>query len=149
MPAGTTWTSAEDTKLKSAVAKHGENDWAAVSKAVGGGRTGPACQGRWMTALKENLTRGGWTDEEDAYLLKIYEGEGKGKFGSWSTRAIELGRKFHNGVRRGGAETCNRWTKLTKDSKKEKSKSAKSASNDQKAAKSAAKSATKKKLNKK
>ena len=116
---GKAWTSAEDKRLSSAVAKlHAESDiknqklWEAVAKAVGGGRTGPACLGRWMTSVGTGITRGNWSDAEDKELLRMF---GDPSTPSWSKRAIALGLKFHGGVRRGGAETCSRYFLLKKN----------------------------------
>ena len=124
MPAGGSWSSAEDTRLAAAVKKHGDRAWATVAKAVAGGRTAAACQGRWMTHGNQNITRGGWTAKEDAALVKMFSDP---KTPSWATRAIALGKQFHNGKRRGGAETCARYMLLKKQGKtSEKKQDAKS-----------------------
>ena len=115
---GKAWVDVEDKRLSAAVTKLGADKdlknsklWTAVAKAVGGGRTGPACLGRWMTAVGTGVTRGNWTAEEDAELLRMFSDPATP---SWSTRAVALGKKFHCGVRRGGAETCNRYFALKK-----------------------------------
>ena len=119
------WTHVQDERLRAAVARHakpesagaieGRNaDWVAVAADVKCGRSAAGCQARWISKLSQNVTRGGWTDEEDAALLEMFKSPA---FGSWSLRATELGRRFHGGVRRGGGETCARYTALTKKGK--------------------------------
>jgi hypothetical protein len=89
----------------------GEDNWNAVAAVMKGGRTGPACLGQWITKLKPGITRGNWSAEEDAALLSMYESK---THNTWVKRSIELGRLFHNGHRRGGAETCSRYFLLKK-----------------------------------
>lgn len=115
------WTAAEDARLAAAVATEGADAklqnrtlWDVVAKAVGGGRTGPACTGRWMTSVSPDVARGNWTAAEDAALLAMFKDPATP---SWATRALALGERFHGGVRRGGAETCERYFKLTKELK--------------------------------
>lgn len=81
------------------------------------GKTAAACLARWMTKVsdaKTEVTRGNWTNEEDDALVKMFS---SAEFNSWSKRAIQLGKLFHKGVRRGGAETCSRYFELVKKKK--------------------------------
>ena len=125
LSSGKSWTETEDAALLAAAKAAGVSsskptgaDWAAVAAKVGGGRSAAACLGRWMTkaAPADAVTRGGWTAAEDAALLAMV---GDPATPSWATRAVALGARFHNGVRRGGAETCARYFALKKQQGKQ------------------------------
>lgn len=127
------WTSQEEETLRKLVAdfktknptiavdKQSSPVWEQVSKNKSlKGKSAAACLARWMTKVsdsKTEVTRGNWTKEEDDALIKMFSSP---EFNSWSKRAIQLGKLFHNGVRRGGAETCDRYFGLIKNSKNKK-----------------------------
>ena len=48
------WTSAEDTKLRKLVQRHGAAAWATKAKQLGGRRTGAAVRSRWQMHLRPN-----------------------------------------------------------------------------------------------
>lgn len=121
---GSSWTSSEEAKLRKIVTdlkkenpeKYPRIDkqgpfWTEVAKKHKNGRSAAACLGRWMTKVGGDITRDNWTEKEDKALLSMFKSK---EFNSWSKRAIELGKKFHGGKRRGGAEVCSRYMMLTK-----------------------------------
>ncbi|KAF0702995.1 Aste57867_7715 [Aphanomyces stellatus] len=118
---GTSWSAKEDKKLRKAVNEQGKGhhaNWKLVASKVAG-RTPGACQGRWNTALDPSVDRSPWIPELDAKLLKLYKDP---LFNSWSKRAAKLaeGKVGPNGepMRRSGADTCDRYFKLTKSKAK-------------------------------
>lgn len=124
-PKTNAWTSSEEVKLRKIVTDLQQSDphkydhridkqcpfWDEVAKKMGNGRTAAACLGRWMTKVGGDITRGNWTETEDQSLLAMFKSKA---LNSWSKRAIELGKKFHGGKRRGGAEVCSRYMLLSK-----------------------------------
>ena len=77
------WTDAEDAVILEHVAQYGAQEWARCAEAVGGGRTFGAVSTRWHGILKkidrgraalanapDVQRQGGWTDAEDAALLR-------------------------------------------------------------------------------
>jgi hypothetical protein len=106
---GAAWSKQEEQKLGKLVSAHGDADWKLIAIKLGNGRSAAACQARWITKVAPNVTRGNWSPAEDKALLELYTDP---EFNSWSKRAIELGRRFHKGVRRGGGETCKRYMDL-------------------------------------
>ena len=118
------WTFSEEAKLRKIVNQLQQSDpvkyeridelspfWTEVANQHKNGRSAAACLARWMTKVGGDITHGNWTETEDQTLLDMYSSE---TFNSWSKRVIELGKKFHGGKRRGGAEVCNRYMLLTK-----------------------------------
>jgi hypothetical protein len=69
---GKKWSAVEDNKLKDAVQRHGEKDWAAISALVPG-RTRNQCGHRWRDVLNPSVAltagrKGKWTEDEDSKL---------------------------------------------------------------------------------
>ena len=131
LSSGSSWTTQEESKLKKLVEEWKSNNkeyfsskenkklekqscpaWNHVAKSMKG-RSASACLGRWMVKVGNDVIRGNWTDAEDKALVAMMKSK---VHDSWSKRAIELGRRFHKGVRRGGAETCSRYMQLQKNS---------------------------------
>ena len=121
MSSGSSWQPGDDETLRAAVGKcratfpewdamKGTKEWTAVAKIVGRGRTGPACQARWITALSDDVYRGPWTEDEDAALLKLMADP---TTNSWSKRGDALA-ALHQGRRRGGGDTWQRYFLLKK-----------------------------------
>ncbi|ETV66411.1 hypothetical protein H257_17187 [Aphanomyces astaci] len=123
---GTSWSGKEDKKLKKAVEAQGKShkaNWKLVASKVPG-RTAGACQGRWNTVLDPLVDRSPWTPELDAQLLELYKDP---LYDSWSKRAAKLAEgKFgpdgKQPMRRSGADTCDRYFKITKSKKAPKTK---------------------------
>ncbi|ETV93999.1 hypothetical protein H310_12055 [Aphanomyces invadans] len=120
---GTSWSAKEDKKLRKAVLEQGKGhkaNWKLVAAHVPG-RTPGACQGRWNTVLDPSVDRSPWTPELDAQLLQLYKDP---VYNSWSKRAAKLaeGKVGPNGevMRRSGADTCDRYFKITKAKKGDK-----------------------------
>jgi hypothetical protein len=86
---GGKWTGIEDSKLRDAVEKHGDKDWAAVALLVSG-RTKIKCYNRWFEALDPSINRtkrrtGKWPADEDSKLKTAVETHG-GK--DWAAIAL-------------------------------------------------------------
>jgi hypothetical protein len=82
------WTPEEDERLASAVHALGTEDWPAVARAVGGGRTRFQCAQRWNRGLDPRLSKGNWTQEEEQALLTAVEVHGTK---AWTRIAGALG----------------------------------------------------------
>ncbi|KAF5387285.1 hypothetical protein D9757_006865 [Collybiopsis confluens] len=65
------WTSIEDSFLREAVEQYG-TDWAAVSRALSGRRSGDQCSKRWRQVVNPSINRDPWTKEDDRLLLQLY-----------------------------------------------------------------------------
>ncbi|KIK60787.1 hypothetical protein GYMLUDRAFT_73637 [Collybiopsis luxurians FD-317 M1] len=65
------WTSGEDSLLRKAVELHG-TDWAAVSRAFAGRRSGDQCSKRWRQVVNPTINRDPWSENEDRLLLQLY-----------------------------------------------------------------------------
>jgi hypothetical protein len=79
------WTADEDSKLKDAVQKYGDNNWVAIATLVPG-RTKIQCYHRWRDTLDPSIGRGSgrtgkWTADEDSKLkdsVKTHSGKNWG-----------------------------------------------------------------------
>ncbi|KAF5388677.1 hypothetical protein D9757_004777 [Collybiopsis confluens] len=65
------WTSGEDVLLTTAVEQYG-SDWAAVSRAFAGRRSGDQCSKRWRQVVNPSINRDPWSAEDDRLLLQLY-----------------------------------------------------------------------------
>jgi hypothetical protein len=63
------WTPEEDEKLRDAVHVHGTESWGRVSSCVPH-RSGRQCRERWIGQLAPFVSKGHWTRDEDAILLR-------------------------------------------------------------------------------
>lgn len=79
------WTSAEDSALKSAVARHGEKNWKAIAEHVPG-RNHVQCLQRWKKVLRPGLVKGHWTGDEDS-LLRVLVARGPK---NWGEVAVQI-----------------------------------------------------------
>ncbi|KAJ4893938.1 Cell division cycle 5-like protein [Raphanus sativus] len=80
------WSSSEDAKLKSGVAKYGEMKWASVSASVmNHRRSAKACKERF-SELKEPK----WTEEDDDHLKRLVKSFGLNVL--WTTVATTMSR---------------------------------------------------------
>ena len=64
------WTAAEDALLVQAATKYGGKRWSAVAVEVKSRNATQCCQ-RWNNALRPDLSKGSWTEEEDAVLIGL------------------------------------------------------------------------------
>jgi len=64
------WSSDEDSSLKTLVTLHGTSKWTTVADALGG-RSGKQCRERWHNHLNPDVKKGGWTAGEDRIIIKM------------------------------------------------------------------------------
>jgi hypothetical protein len=74
------WEGKEDSKLKDAVQKLGDNDWGIIAALVPG-RTKRQCNNRWHDALNPSITltagrKGKWEEDEDSKLKDAVQTHG-------------------------------------------------------------------------
>jgi hypothetical protein len=65
------WSQIEDTRLLAALHKFGTDNWGTVAQFVGNNRTRSQCSQRWQRGLDPRISRGRWTAEDEAKLLKL------------------------------------------------------------------------------
>lgn len=84
------WSTDEDNRLIMAVNIYGTENWPAVSRFVGQGRTRGQCSQRWVRVLDPKISKRPWTAKEDLELCKAVE-----KFGerNWMRVAESLGNR--------------------------------------------------------
>ena len=85
-PEKTKWTTDEDTKLKAAVAQHDGKNWKLIASYLPG-KSEVQCLHRWNKVLNPDLTKGPWTEKEDAQVLELVARLGPKK---WSVIASHL-----------------------------------------------------------
>lgn len=78
------WTAQEDQKLIDAVRTHQKN-WKAIASCVGT-RTPAQCLHRWKQSRDPSISRGKWTEEDDAKLVAAVEKCGR----QWARIAAEI-----------------------------------------------------------
>ena len=83
------WTPDEDEQLRRATAVFG-NSWIDVAAYVEG-RNNEQCRDRYQEYLNPSLTKGKWSADEDAALLRAVEQIGEGKWKEVS-RVLNIGR---------------------------------------------------------
>jgi uncharacterized protein (DUF2237 family) len=74
------WTEDEDSKLKSSMQTHGDQDWVTIAKMVSS-RTNIQCRARWQDVVDPSITlragrMGKWTKNEDTKLKKSVQMHG-------------------------------------------------------------------------
>lgn len=84
------WSPEEDQKLAQAISIFGASCWTKISEFIGGTRTQAQCSQRWNRVINPQISRSGWTFEEEEKLLNLVE-----KFGDrkWSKIAHEMGNR--------------------------------------------------------
>ncbi|CAG9327378.1 unnamed protein product [Blepharisma stoltei] len=102
------WTEKEDQVLMELVKKRGTKKWTAISKELNDLmyhgkliRHGKQCRERWGNHLNPSLKKGGWTADEDMYILKRQQEIGS----KWSQISKELQGRTENSVK-------NRWKSI-------------------------------------
>lgn len=90
------WSPEEDTKLKSYIDQHGTGgNWIALPHKIGLKRCGKSCRLRWLNYLRPNLKHGGFSEEEDETICRLYS-----RIGSrWSLIAAQLPGRTDNDIK--------------------------------------------------
>jgi hypothetical protein len=84
------WQPLEDQRLLCGIYRFGIENWTAISKFVGNGRTRSQCSQRWYRGLDPSISKVSWTQEEECHLLSIV-----GEIGqrSWTQIAARMGNR--------------------------------------------------------
>ena len=69
------WSTQEDNMLIAAVCRYGTKSWVRIAKMVPG-RTGKQCRERWIGQLSPQISKEGWSHEEDLTLLQSHQVHG-------------------------------------------------------------------------
>jgi hypothetical protein len=84
------WTPYEDQRLLAGILRCGIENWTAISKFVGNGRTRSQCSQRWYRGLDPKISKDQWTKEEEQRLLYLVMQHGDK---SWTNIAVKLGNR--------------------------------------------------------
>jgi hypothetical protein len=99
------WTGEEDEQLRVAVSTFGTSSWNKIA-AVVPSRTGKQCRERWIAQLAPSVSRGLWSPDEDAVLIRSHTIMGN----RWTTIAAQL-------PGRSALHVKNRWSWLIRHDK--------------------------------
>ncbi|OHT11253.1 hypothetical protein TRFO_19341 [Tritrichomonas foetus] len=84
------WSTNEDYRLLAGVHKFGLENWIAVAKFVGNGRSRAQCAQRWVRGLDPRISKDQWSPEEEEKLLELLKtSENKG----WTSIAAGMGNR--------------------------------------------------------
>ncbi|CAJ0936450.1 unnamed protein product, partial [Ranitomeya imitator] len=97
------WNREEDKLLLKAVEKYGAKDWYKIQLEVPG-RSDSQCRERYVKALRKDVKKGHWSEEEKQKLLELIEKYG---VGHWS----KISKELH--TQRTGAQCLSKWKNLT------------------------------------
>jgi hypothetical protein len=84
------WGSYEDQRLLCGIYRFGIENWTAISKFVGNGRSRSQCSQRWYRGLDPIISKNPWTPEEEARLLSCVAAMGDR---SWTQIAAQMGNR--------------------------------------------------------
>jgi hypothetical protein len=91
------WTREEDEAIVQFVQVHGTKEWTKLASLLPG-RIGKQCRERWRNHLDPDVSRAGWTEEEDRRLIDLHEAMGN----QWVKLAEYLPGRSDNAIK-------NRW----------------------------------------
>jgi hypothetical protein len=94
------WTPEEDEQLRVAVQLYGTDSWGRISLRVPR-RSGKQCRERWLGQLAPSVSKGTWTADEDAVLIRNHAIAGN----RWTAIATHL-------PGRSSLQVKNRWNWL-------------------------------------
>lgn len=84
------WSSMEDARLLAGINKYGLDNWVAVAKFVGNGRSRAQCAQRWVRGLDPRISKDQWSPEDEAKMLELMKtSSNKG----WTTIAAGMGNR--------------------------------------------------------
>lgn len=83
-----------DAKLVRLVNQHGTNKWKHIARCFKN-KTAKQCRNRWMNYLSPSITRGTWTEEEDALILRNFEQYGP----KWVKMQEDMPKRTANDIR--------------------------------------------------
>ncbi|WOK94371.1 transcription factor MYB36-like [Canna indica] len=90
------WSPEEDAKLKAYIEEHGTGgNWIALPHKIGLKRCGKSCRLRWLNYLRPNIKHGGFTEEEDQIICRLYISIGS----RWSIIAAQLPGRTDNDIK--------------------------------------------------
>ncbi|KAL2348287.1 hypothetical protein Fmac_002287 [Flemingia macrophylla] len=90
------WSPEEDAKLKSYIEQHGTGgNWIALPQKIGLKRCGKSCRLRWLNYLRPNIKHGGFSEEEDNIICRLYVSIGS----RWSIIAAQLPGRTDNDIK--------------------------------------------------
>ncbi|MQL79488.1 hypothetical protein Taro_011921 [Colocasia esculenta] len=90
------WSPEEDAKLKSYIEQHGTGDsWISLPQKIGLKRCGKSCRLRWLNYLRPDIKHGGFSEEEDNIICRLYVSIGS----RWSVIAAQLPGRTDNDVK--------------------------------------------------
>jgi hypothetical protein len=88
--ASRSWSPYEDQRLLAGIYHHGIENWTAISKYVGNGRTRSQCSQRWYRGLNPKIRKDQWSVDEENRLLALVREHGEK---SWTAIASLLGNR--------------------------------------------------------
>ncbi|CAI9100499.1 OLC1v1037615C1 [Oldenlandia corymbosa var. corymbosa] len=90
------WSLEEDNILKDYVHTKGTGgNWISLPQKAGLNRCGKSCRLRWLNYLRPDIKHGGFTEEEDHVILKLYSQLGS----RWSVIASQLPGRTDNDIK--------------------------------------------------
>jgi hypothetical protein len=84
------WTPSEDRRLMAGIWRFGIENWTAISKFVGSGRTRSQCSQRWYRGLDPKICREDWRAEEEEKLMDLIQTYGHK---SWTAISSRMGNR--------------------------------------------------------
>jgi hypothetical protein len=84
------WSTYEDQRLLGGIYKYGIENWTAISKFVGNGRTRSQCSQRWYRGLDPTICKDQWLKEEEDKLIELVSVRGDR---SWTQIASKMGNR--------------------------------------------------------
>jgi hypothetical protein len=84
------WQPQEDQRLLCGIYRFGIENWTAISRFVGNGRTRSQCSQRWYRGIDPSISKIPWTQEEECRLLSLVMEIGQR---SWTQIAARMGNR--------------------------------------------------------